>query len=314
MGSMKNLRSLALMTLAGIALAGGYSGIGQTARAAETQDIVLQFRGMVGDQPFSCGESYSLGTPASLVTPTDFRFYISDVALIDANGDVVPLTLQQDGKWQYETVALLDFEDKSAACANGTVETNDRIIGTVPAGDYRGLQFTLGVPFELNHADATLAPSPLNLTSLWWNWQFGYKFARVDLSNQNQTGMLPGQAPKHEGQHDQSQSHEDESNIGFAIHLGSTGCEMAEGTQSPSSCSNPNTSTITLTNFDPSQNVVVADLAALVANTDLSRNQPDTAPGCMSEPSDSDCAGIMEAIGLAFNGTAAPDQTFFRME
>jgi hypothetical protein len=34
---------------------------------------------------FDCGESYSnLGTQAAIVTPTDFRFYVSDVALIDA--------------------------------------------------------------------------------------------------------------------------------------------------------------------------------------------------------------------------------------
>lgn len=312
MGSMKKFQSLALMTLAGIVLADSYFGVGRSARAAETQEVTIRFRGMVGEQPFRCGESYSLGTTASLMTPTDFRLYISDVALIDANGNPVPLTLQQDGKWQYETVALLDFEDKSGACTNGTVEMNDRIIGTVPAGDYSGLQFTLGVPFELNHADATLAPSPLNLTSLWWNWQFGYKFARIDLSHQHQTGMLPSQSLKHEN--NQPHGHGEESNTGFAIHLGSTGCEIAEGSQSPSSCSYPNRSTMTFTGFNPAQNVVVADLAALVANTDLSRNQPDTAPGCMSEPTDSDCAGIMEAIGLAFNGTLAQDQSFFRME
>ncbi|MBE9182906.1 metallo-mystery pair system four-Cys motif protein [Oculatella sp. LEGE 06141] len=294
------------------------------ARAAEAQTVTLQFQARVGDQPFRCEQSYTLGTPASRVTPLDFRFYVSDVALIDASGNAVPLTLEQDGRWQYENVALLDFEDKSGGCANGTVEMNDRIVGTVPDGNYVGLQFTVGVPFELNHADSTLAASPLNLTSLWWNWQLGYKFARIDFSNQHQTGMIPDESTKHEGSHQsphdgehspeqQSPHGEEHSSQAFFIHLGSTGCESVEGAQSPSSCSNPNRSTITLTEFDPTQNVIVADLAALVADTNLSVNQPNTAPGCMSEPNDSDCVGIMNALGLAFNG-AAQQQTFFKVE
>ncbi|WP_416675948.1 MbnP family copper-binding protein [Egbenema bharatensis] len=310
---MKNLyRSIASAALVCLGATWLHPTSTWQARAADVEPVTIQFQANVGDQPFSCDQSYTIGTPASRVTPLDFRFYVSEVALIDAEGNTVPLTLEQDRRWQYENVALLDFEDKSGGCANGTVEMNDRIIGTVPAGDYTGLQFTVGVPFELNHADATLAASPLNLTSLWWNWQSGYKFARIDLSLQNQTGMLP-EAVKHEGSYD-SPHGEEQSSQAFFIHLGSTGCESAEGNQSPSSCSNPNRATVTLPEFDPNQNVVVADLAVLVANTDLSSNQPDTAPGCMSAPNDSDCVGIMNALGLPVNGAAAPQQTFLRVE
>lgn len=49
------------------------------------------------------------------------------------------------------------------------------------AGRYTGLAFDMGVPFALNHADVTAAPSPLNIQALWWNWQGGYKFMRVDM-------------------------------------------------------------------------------------------------------------------------------------
>lgn len=299
-------------SLASGALAGAVMASIPQASAAETQAVTLRFQAQVGSQPFRCDRSYKLGKPASKVTPLDFRLYVFDVALIDATGKTVPLALAQDGRWQHENVALLDFEDKSGGCANGTAETNDRIVGTVPPGKYVGLKFTVGVPFELNHADATLAPSPLNLTSLWWNWQFGYKFARIDLSNERQMGWL---APLRSLATKGSQSgHGDESNIGFAIHLGSTGCQMGEGAQRPSSCSNANTSTIVLRDFDPNESVVVADLAALVANTNLSVNQPHTAPGCMSEPNDRDCTGIMSALGIPFNGISSPAQTFFRVK
>ncbi|NJR31975.1 MAG: hypothetical protein HC778_02740, partial [Chamaesiphon sp. CSU_1_12] len=41
---------------------------------------------------------------------------------------------------------------------------------------------------------ATLAASPLNLTSLWWNWQGGYKFLRLDLAKVSATNVKSLQA------------------------------------------------------------------------------------------------------------------------
>ena len=151
----------------------------------DTQEIAIDFEAWVGDREFACGESYEeVGVSESTITPTDFRFYVSEVALIDAEGNTIPLELEQDGKWQYENIALLDFEDGSSACDNGTVEMNTTVVGTVPEGDYQSLQFTMGVPQNLNHEDAAIAPSPLNLTSMWWNWQGGYKFLRLDLETE----------------------------------------------------------------------------------------------------------------------------------
>lgn len=214
--------------------------------------------------------------------------------------------LSQDGKWQYQTVALLDFEDKTGACANGTIEMRDHITGTVPQGNYTGLKFTLGVPFNLNHADTALAPSPLNLTGLWWNWQLGYKFARIDL--QSPTLMKPmGGQPQHSG-------HGAASPTGFPIHLGSTGCQSGASSEKPQSCTQPNRATVVFNRFDPAKNFIVADLAQLVATSDLSQNYAKTAPGCMSEPTDQDCIGIMTQLGLPFMGQSSPPQTFFRVE
>jgi uncharacterized repeat protein (TIGR04052 family) len=274
-----------------------------SASTTETQAVTIKFNSKVGKQPFECGKTYTLGKPAKKVTLSDFRFYVSDVALIDSNGKTVPLNLTQDGKWQYQNVALLDFENKSGACSNGTVETRNQVTGTVPKGKYQGLQFTLGVPFNLNHEDSVIAPSPLNLTSLWWNWRFGYKFARIDLENHRHSssaGAKHGE-PNHQAQ-------------GFPIHLGSTGCEASGDTQKPSSCKNPNTVKVVLTKFDPNKNIVVADLAALVANTNLTVNQPNTPQGCMSSPNDPDCNGIMTNLGLPFGGKPASQQKFFKVE
>lgn len=306
-------------------------------QAAETQPVTIRFAAKVGEQRFSCGSSYELGSSKVKMTPTDFRFYVSNLSLVNAAGKTVPLSLTQDGKWQFQDVALLDFEDKTAACANGTVETRDQIVGTVPVGEYRGLRFNLGVPFELNHADSTLAASPLNLTSLWWNWRAGYKFLRIDLSNP--VASLPSGIPSgiqqinsidqvevgqivhkrdvivHGEAHGEGhgEAHEAQQS-GFSIHIGSTGCTAAAMTQTPTQCSNPNLAAIDLTGFDPTRSTVIADLATLVATSDLMANQPDTPAGCMASPEDGDCAGIMGSLGLSFRGQPAVRQTFFRLE
>jgi hypothetical protein len=62
------------------------------------------------------------------------------------------------------------------------------------------------------------------------------------------------------------------------------------------------------------KHLVVADLEKLVATSDLNQNQAKTAPGCMSEPNDKDCIGIMKNLGLPFMNQPATPQTFFRIE
>lgn len=137
---------------------------------AADKPVEIRFAAQVGDQPFVCGKPYTgIGTTGSTITASDFRLYVSEVALLKSDGTPVPLTLTQDKKWQYRDVALLDFEGKNDACKSGTTDTNGRVVGTVPEGSYTGVAFTLGVPFDLNHADATIADSPLNLSGLFWS-------------------------------------------------------------------------------------------------------------------------------------------------
>ncbi|NEO32550.1 MAG: metallo-mystery pair system four-Cys motif protein [Symploca sp. SIO3C6] len=329
--SIKAIQKIALFSI----VAGSATAISNTynlswAQVADTQEVSIQFQAMVGDKAFTCGSSYSnLGIAKSSVTPTDFRFYVSNIGLIDASGMVVPLQLEQDGKWQYQNVALLDFEDKSGSCANGTSETRTQVTGSVPAGDYKGITFMLGVPFNLNHNDATLAPSPLNLTSMWWNWQGGYKFVRIDLENQKmaandgtqQHGDSHSQYDSHhKGQRHNDQGHDHQGHTqhgaiqGFLIHLGSTGCQMEGNSQQPKFCNHPNTSTFIFSEFNLAENVIVADLAALVSESNLERNEPDTPLGCMSALNDSDCTTIMNNFGIPYQGQPSSEQTFFRIE
>jgi len=256
---------------------------------AADQPVAVHFQAVVGSEKLACGRTYAgVGTSKSTLSPRDFRFYVHNVALLDDTGKAIPLQLAQDGKWQLDDVALLDFEDATGGCVNGTPETNDRVVGSVPAAHYKGLRFTLGVPFNKNHTDLTAQPPPLNLTALAWVWNAGRKFARLDFSS---TGM-----PR-----------------GFAIHLGSTGCTPNDvKTAPPVRCSEPNRVEVEFPAFDIANDVVLADLGALLRSTDIDANQPTTAAGCMSSQDDGDCAGIFASLGLPFAGKPAGEQSFFR--
>ncbi|MEM9069751.1 MAG: MbnP family copper-binding protein [Myxococcota bacterium] len=242
--------------------------------------VELRFSALVGDQAFDCGSTYALGAGLDL-TPRDFRFYVHDVRLLTADGEEVPVTLDDDGRWQNGEVVLLDFEDQCGEMGNP--DMNDRILGVAPSGDYTGIRFRLGVPESLNHADASLAGAPLNLTSMFWNWNAGYKFIRIDGASS--------------------------AFDSWRLHLGSTGCTgdmMGNAT-----CSNLNVPEITITGFDPTTEAVVADIGALVNGSDLA-NTDETQPGCMSSPADPDCASLFGNLGLSFGDSPAPAQSFFR--
>lgn len=248
--------------------------------ACGPRTVSLAFEGVVGGEPARCGETYSgVGTSASELTLGDFRLYVHDVRLVTEDGDEVALELAQDGRFQHEDLALLDFEDGSAGCESGTEVVNVNVRGTVPEDAiFSGVRFRLGVPFALNHADASTAPAPLNFTSMFWSWNGGYKFLRVDA----RTTGLPD---------------------GFLIHLGSTGCE-GDGRGNVTSCAQENRAEIALDGFDPDVDVIRVDLAELLSQSDVDADAGGQ-PGCMGGFDDPDCGAIFHGLGLPFDGTPA---------
>ncbi|MFY0539306.1 MbnP family protein [Nannocystis pusilla] len=91
------------------------------------EPVEIVFEGRVGGEPFACGRSYGgLGTDGASVTPQDFRFYVHDVRLVTIEGEEHPVTIEDDGVHQGSGVALIDFEDGSGSCANGTPSCTPR--------------------------------------------------------------------------------------------------------------------------------------------------------------------------------------------
>ncbi|MGI9271938.1 MAG: MbnP family copper-binding protein [Woeseiaceae bacterium] len=197
---------------------------------------------------------------------SDLRFYASEIELIDAAGDSYAIKLDSDSIWQHADVVLLDLENGSGGCANGTIDINSEIRGSVADRDYRSLQFTLGVPFELNHRDPLLAEAPLDDAAMHWHWRGGYKFLRAGLRNANDS---------------------------FWIHLGSTGCQ---GTiQDITHCNAPNRVSVQIDDFVPGRDVVIIDLAEIPGVDELADGD---ASDCSSGPAESSCINAFAAFGL----------------
>ncbi|UYI48145.1 metallo-mystery pair system four-Cys motif protein [Vibrio natriegens] len=237
------------------------------------QNVTLEFTTRVGEQDIQCQlmDTAIAGVKNTQPEFTDVRMYISEIELLDDDGAATPLELIQDGKWQYQNVALLDFETGTNSCANGNEALNHQITGQVPQGNYTGVRFTLGVPAELNHVgiDGDDAISPLDVMGMNWSWQNGHKHLRIDVA-------------------------------GWNIHLGTTGCEVIDSNTETVDCdsSRPNHPSYQFDDFNPSTNVIVFDYQRLVANSDITFNTADTPLGCMSSSVDPECQGVFDNLGL----------------
>jgi len=262
-----------------------------------TMPVTLSFAGEVDGEAFACGEEYVVGANDTALAGADFRLFLSDVRLLTADGGEVPMALTQDGTWQLDGLALLDFEDGTTGCDAGNPPTRTVIEGTVPDGDYTGVRFDVGVPFDQNHVNDDVAPSPLSFTAMNWHWLGGYKFIRFD-----------GSYPDRDG--------------GWFLHLGSTVCTNADGETFPSMewdpastpaqpCDNPNLmEDVTLDGFDPLTETIVVDMGRALAESAVDEND-GLAIGCQSAPPDTDCAQVFPRMGLAHSGNAAGAQQLF---
>lgn len=265
-----------LLATCGLALA----TLTACATPPEPQTVEIPFTLRAGNTPVSCGGVFGpLGTPATTATLRDARLYVQDIALIDAAGSAVPVTLTP-GPWQQGGVALIDLESGGPDCA-GSAAVNPVIRGTIPAGTYTGLRFTVGVPPSLNHTSVEVTPAPLDVVAMNWSWQAGRKFMKVEV---NPTGGVT----KPDGA----------KTATWFLHLGSTDCTGNPAQGGTATCQRPNRLPVTLPAFNPARQAVALDLTALFSGTDLTRDQGG-AVGCMSGPTDADCPAVFGTLGLS---------------
>ena len=214
---------------------------------------------------------------------SDLRFYVGNVQLIDSEGVAHDVRFATEMEWQNDAVALIDLEDGLGACQNGTSTTYDHVLGVAPAADYRGLRFTVGVPFRINHANPLTAKPPLDEQDMHWHWRSGYKFLRAGIRSEDD---------------------------GFWIHVGSAGCEGTVG--HITDCKFPNRIEVSLPEFVPGTHSVSIDLAALVAGTDLADTMQSD---CSSGPPETSCVAPFAALGIDFaSGKQTGTQSVFSVQ
>jgi uncharacterized repeat protein (TIGR04052 family) len=244
--------------------------------------LSIDFQPLVGGGPFACTATFTgLGSGKATARPLDFRLYVHDVSLITALGEVVPVQLENDGVWQRDGVALLDFEDDTGSCETGSSEVNRRLRGQVPdRGDYAGLRFKVGIPSAMNHLDAATAPAPFNAPGMWWSWQGGFKYMKVDLAT-------------------------DQNPEGYFYHLGGTNCDGTIVTAF--ACQFANLSVVDLPGFVPGSQSVALDIAPLYEGVDVNAKvdfMKDFVPGCMAFAGDPECPAMFAPLGLVFEASA----------
>ncbi len=296
--------ALALALPIALTACGGGGGGGDAATPTPTgpQRIAIDFAAKAGTQDVACGTPITgLGNGKVSAELHDLRFYVSNVALLNDKDEAVAVTLDVND-WQTKEVALIDLEDGTGACADaGTKATNLQIKGTVPAGNYKGVKLTVGVPSSLNHTDYAVATKPMDVQALAWSWQAGRKFAQIEV---NPVGGVARPAPAAAGKT-------------FYVHLGSTGCTGNPVTGETVSCARPDRMDFTFSRFNVATQKVVLDLAALYTGTNLNEDLGG-AQGCMSGATDPECDAIFKVMKIDLvtgksidNGSG---QTLFRTE
>jgi uncharacterized repeat protein (TIGR04052 family) len=254
------------------------------------QQVKLRFRPQLGDQPFACGSHYDLPGERSIAL-RDFRMFVQDVALIDAEGREVAVKLDMREPWQTADVVLLDFEDGTGECF-GTEQTNREITGVVPKGEYRGLRFSHGVPEALNHSDPKDFPAPLRAKGMSWNWLLGLRFVLLEVGVQSNEALDTdaGADP-----------------AGFSLHVGSTGCA---GNQNAGTikCSKPNRSRVELDQFELGKSEIVLDVKPLLNGANATQTIECHSGTAVCEP-------LFQALGVSYaTGQPEAGQTVFRLE
>jgi uncharacterized repeat protein (TIGR04052 family) len=198
-----------------------------------------------------------------------FQFFLSNIEITSDNSNWQHLQLVKSPYQNADTALLgkncLEREQQPNAEALGNWSitfTNDINLSKVTA-----LRFNLGVPFTSNHLNPVSQESPLNLPSMFWVWQTGHKFMRIELGSLNEKWLF---------------------------HLGSTGCTAASVMREPKlPCRYPNTVNFELpiVKGEGKQLTLNVDLAKLLKKVVLT-----PASSCQSERDSASCQQLFNNL------------------
>lgn len=127
--------------------------------------LVLDFTGTFAGNPIEFNTGEYTKDDGEIMRFSNWGMILSKTSLIKTDGSEVMLG---DG-YLY---------------INFTTDRTRFVFDKAPAGDYKGIKFTLGLDSATNHGDPTIwaADHPLNgnLSGLHWGWAGGYIFQALD--------------------------------------------------------------------------------------------------------------------------------------
>lgn len=207
-------------------------------------------------QLLQCEKEYNLDN--SQWKLSQLYFYISQIYLQDSQGN-----------WQSHSLKNTPLQSKNVALlgqnCRGTQKENWRLIfeESLVLSDFKKIKFSLGVPFELNHLNPLTQESPLNDSSMFWVWQTGHKFIRLEMDSEADD---------------------------WVFHLGSTGCKSASVMRAPNeACLYPNLYSFEVEISDPQP--LIFDLSLLTQGVKLSSKA-----SCQSEHENTYCHSIFQNL------------------
>lgn len=258
-----------------------------TVTAAVLQDVAIEFTARAGDLPIKCGEKIAnIGTTSATVELKDLRFYISDLHLMNAADEEIPVTLDSN-EWQAEGVALVDLEDGAGACAGNTLKDASGnplpntihavITGKAPVDNYTGVGYTVGVPHAINHSAYDRAP--FDIQSMGWGWQAGRRFLKLEINPD-------AKVTKGGTQRDS-----------FMIHLGAGDCTGDPIKGEIVTCGAPNRMAYHSHSFDLKTQKIAVDINNFFATSNVTVDNGG-ALGCMSGKTDPECPVIFDKLKI----------------
>lgn len=130
--------------------------------------IEIEFENKVGSQPLVLNSQTYKNANGDDFTISSFKYYISNIQLIKANGKSVLLP---------ETYYLIDAADKASS---------HQLAAKIPAGDYVSIKMTIGVDSARNFSGAQAgALDPAK--GMFWTWNSGYIFVKLEGNSAKST-------------------------------------------------------------------------------------------------------------------------------
>ena len=193
---------------------------------------------------------------------TQLQFYIHNVMAKDLNGKWHKLEIKPKVDISGQVILI------GGVCGQD-IEWQTQLTTSLQESEIKGIKFTLGVPFELNHKNPITQPAPLNQPDMFWTWQMGYKFARIELASKESE---------------------------WIFHLGSTGCQSPAPVRPPKeNCKNPNRAEIIFDDFSADSKINI-DIAKLIEGVDIK-----TETNCQSSQDNKLCQLLLPRLGIGGN-------------